>query len=72
TQPTSSAASDVYKRQPLESLTKKQMDAGESYLSVMQENLTALKKTTDVAGKEIKTEKETAAEQTIYLSLIHI
>ena len=51
---------------PLESLTKKQMDAGESYLSVMQENLTALKKTTDVAGKEIKTEKETAAEQTIY------
>lgn len=51
---------------PLESLTKKQMDAGENYVSVMKENLTALKKTTDVAGKEIKTEKETAAEQTIY------
>ena len=51
---------------PLESLTKKQMDAGENYVSVMKENLKALKKTTDVAGKEIKTEKETAAEQTIY------
>ena len=51
---------------PLESLTKKQMDAGENYVSVMKENLTALKKTTDVAGKEIKAEKETAAEQTIY------
>lgn len=47
---------------PLESLTKKQMDAGENYVSVMKENLTALKKTTDVAGKEIKAEKETAAE----------
>lgn len=28
---------------PLESLTKKQMEAGEGYISVMQENLTALK-----------------------------
>lgn len=51
---------------PLESLTKKQMDAGENYLSVMQENLKALKKTTSVTGKEIKAEKETSTEQTIY------
>lgn len=29
---------------PLESLTQKQMDNGEDYLSVMKENLTALKK----------------------------
>ena len=28
---------------PLESLTQKQMDNGEDYLSVMKENLTALK-----------------------------
>lgn len=51
---------------PLESLTKKQMDAGENYLSVMRENLQALKKTTSVAGKEIKAEKDTPTEQTIY------
>lgn len=29
---------------PIESLTNKQIDAGESYLSVMKENLMALKK----------------------------
>lgn len=51
---------------PLESLTKKQMDAGENYLSVMKENLAALKKTTNVAGKEVKPEEEAKTEQTIY------
>ena len=51
---------------PLESLTKKQMDAGEDYISVMKENLSALKKTTDVAGKEIKPEAQAETEQTIY------
>lgn len=51
---------------PLESLTKKQMDAGENYLSVMRENLQALKKTASVAGKEIKAEKDTYRAKTIY------
>ena len=43
---------------PLESLTQKQMDAGENYFSVMRANLKALKKTTDSAGKEIKPEMD--------------
>lgn len=38
---------------PLESLTEEQMDNGETYLSVMQENLEALRKTTEEAGDEI-------------------
>ena len=42
---------------PIESLTQEEMDKGEDYISVMKENLTALKKTTDVPGKEIQTEK---------------
>lgn len=41
---------------PLESLTKEQMDAGEDYISVMKENLQALEKTTNVAGKDIQSE----------------
>ncbi|MEM5398446.1 metal ABC transporter solute-binding protein, Zn/Mn family, partial [Staphylococcus gallinarum] len=36
---------------PLESLTNKQIKAGEDYFSVMKENLKALKLTTDVKGK---------------------
>lgn len=51
---------------PLESLTKKQLDAGEDYVSVMKENLAALKKTTEAAGKEIKPLEETKTEQTTY------
>lgn len=41
---------------PLESLTKEQLDAGEDYLSVMAENLKALQKTTDTAGPEVQPE----------------
>ncbi|WP_251866073.1 zinc ABC transporter substrate-binding protein AdcA [Enterococcus malodoratus] len=51
---------------PIESLTNKQIDAGESYLSVMKENLMALKKTTSVPGKDVKPEEDTATEQTVY------
>ncbi|EJN93560.1 metal ABC transporter solute-binding protein, Zn/Mn family [Streptococcus ratti] len=43
---------------PLESLTKKQMVAGENYFSVMRRNLKALQKTTDTAGKAIKPETD--------------
>ncbi|MGT2925144.1 metal ABC transporter solute-binding protein, Zn/Mn family [Streptococcus caviae] len=43
---------------PLESLTKKQMEAGEDYFSVMRRNLKALRKTTDAAGKAIQPEKD--------------
>lgn len=51
---------------PLESLTQKQMDAGENYVSVMEKNLAALKKTTSVAGKEFMPEEESQQEKTIY------
>lgn len=51
---------------PLESLTQKQLDAGEDYVSVMKENLSALKKTTSIAGKEVKPEAEKETEQTLY------
>lgn len=50
---------------PLESLTKKQMDNGEDYVSVMKENLKALEKTTMVAGKEVVPEKEMKDEKTV-------
>lgn len=43
---------------PLESLTNKQIKAGEDYFSVMRENLKALQLTTDVKGKEIKAETD--------------
>ncbi|GGE24787.1 zinc ABC transporter substrate-binding protein AdcA [Streptococcus himalayensis] len=42
---------------PLESLTEKAMKAGDNYVSIMKENLKALKKTTDSAGKEIQPEE---------------
>ena len=48
---------------PLESLTQKQMDAGENYFSVMRSNLKALQKTTEVTGKEIK--PETDSDKTV-------
>ena len=44
---------------PIESLTSKQIKAGEDYFSVMEENLKALQLTTDVAGKTIKAETDT-------------
>ncbi|MEX2805175.1 zinc ABC transporter substrate-binding protein AdcA [Streptococcus sp. H31] len=44
---------------PLESLSKKQIEAGEDYFSIMQANLKALRLTTDVSGKTIKAEKDT-------------
>lgn len=47
---------------PVESLTKKQIKAGEDYISVMEDNLTALKKTTDTSGKTIKAETEQSSE----------
>lgn len=43
---------------PLESLTEKQTKNGADYISIMQSNLKALKKTTDQAGTEISAEKE--------------
>lgn len=43
---------------PLESLTKEEMDKGDNYISVMKENLEALLKTTSVEGKDIKPEHE--------------
>ncbi|WP_270345478.1 zinc ABC transporter substrate-binding protein AdcA [Enterococcus thailandicus] len=50
---------------PVESLTKEQIANGEDYLSVMKENLTALEKTTSVAGKEIKPENVTESTKTV-------
>ncbi|VTS13354.1 zinc ABC transporter substrate-binding protein AdcA [Streptococcus pseudoporcinus] len=43
---------------PLESLTKKEIKAGEDYFSVMRENLKALELTTKRDGKEIKPEED--------------
>lgn len=43
---------------PLESLTTEELKQGADYISVMKENLTALQKTTSVAGKEIQPEHE--------------
>ncbi|PZO94134.1 zinc ABC transporter substrate-binding protein AdcA [Streptococcus halichoeri] len=49
---------------PLESLTKKEMQEGKDYFSVMRDNLKALQLTTNHDGKEIKPEKGT--EKTVY------
>lgn len=49
---------------PLESLTQAQMDAGETYLSVMEENLKALQLTTEKEGPTIQAEEEAA--KTVY------
>ena len=43
---------------PLESLIKEQMNNGEDYVSVMEDNLKALEKTTMVAGEEVVPEKK--------------
>ncbi|WP_285005855.1 zinc ABC transporter substrate-binding protein AdcA [Lactococcus formosensis] len=50
---------------PLESLTAKQIKEGENYISVMEENLESLKKTTSVKGKEIKAEHSTESEKNV-------
>lgn len=47
---------------PLESLTKEKIAAGEDYISVMKENLQALEKTTNIAGKDVKPEESHKAE----------
>lgn len=49
---------------PLESLTKEQMDAGKDYISVMEDNLVALQLTTEQEGATIQPEEE--AEKTVY------
>lgn len=49
---------------PLESLTKAQMDKGEDYLSVMESNLKALQLTTEKEGQAIQ--PEVAPEKTVY------
>lgn len=52
---------------PLESVTKEQLDAGKTYISIMEENLKALEKTTSVAGKEILPEdNDTDSNKTVY------
>ncbi|WP_038022902.1 zinc ABC transporter substrate-binding protein AdcA [Tetragenococcus muriaticus] len=52
---------------PLESLTDEQMDNGEDYISVMEDNLAALEKTTDIAGEEIQPEEGPQEEEhTVY------
>lgn len=50
---------------PLESLTNEAMEKGEDYISVMEDNLKALEKTTSQAGKEILPE-EGEAKKTVY------
>ncbi|OTO67591.1 MULTISPECIES: zinc ABC transporter substrate-binding protein AdcA [unclassified Enterococcus] len=50
---------------PLESLTKKQIADGEDYVSVMEDNLKALEKTTTVPGEEITPEKEVKDDKTV-------
>lgn len=49
---------------PLESLTDEQIEAGEDYISVMEDNLASLEKTTTVAGKEIQAE-DAHSEETV-------
>lgn len=51
---------------PLESLTKEQMDAGENYISVMKANLAALEKTTTQEGPEILPEDGAEDNKTVY------
>ncbi|MBU0279094.1 MULTISPECIES: zinc ABC transporter substrate-binding protein AdcA [unclassified Gemella] len=52
---------------PLESLTKEQVDAGKDYISIMKENLANLEKTTSQSGKEILPENsEAETEKTVH------
>ncbi|HEM2672352.1 TPA: zinc ABC transporter substrate-binding protein AdcA [Streptococcus suis] len=51
---------------PLESLTEEAMTNGEDYISVMEDNLVALEKTTSQAGSEILPEEGAETAQTVY------
>ena len=51
---------------PLESLTDEDMKNGKDYISVMEDNLTALEKTTSQAGSEILPEDGAETPQTVY------
>lgn len=51
---------------PLESLTDEDMKNGKDYFSVMEDNLTALEKTTSQAGSEILPEDGAETAQTVY------
>ncbi|HFI0646323.1 TPA: zinc ABC transporter substrate-binding protein AdcA [Streptococcus suis] len=51
---------------PLESLTDEAMKNGEDYISVMEDNLTALEKTTSQPGVEILPEEGAETAQTVY------
>lgn len=51
---------------PLESLTDEDMKNGKDYISVMEDNLTALEKTTSQAGVEILPEEGAETAQTVY------
>lgn len=51
---------------PLESLTKEQMDKGEDYISVMNENLAALLKTTNTENNSPLAQTTKVTEKTIY------
>ncbi|MCG9913709.1 metal ABC transporter solute-binding protein, Zn/Mn family [Streptococcus suis] len=51
---------------PLESLTDEDMKNGKDYISVMEDNLTALEKTTSQEGSEILPEEGSETTQTVY------
>ncbi|HEL2402947.1 zinc ABC transporter substrate-binding protein AdcA [Streptococcus suis] len=51
---------------PLESLTDEAMKNGEDYISVMEDNLTALEKTTSQAGSEVLPEEGEVTTKTVY------
>lgn len=51
---------------PLESLTNEAMKNGEDYISVMEDNLAALEKTTSQPGKEILPEEGAETTKTVY------
>ncbi|CYV22856.1 zinc ABC transporter substrate-binding protein AdcA [Streptococcus suis] len=51
---------------PLESLTDEDMKNGKDYISVMEDNLAALEKTTSQAGVEILPEEGAETAQTVY------
>ncbi|BBA91780.1 zinc ABC transporter substrate-binding protein AdcA [Streptococcus ruminantium] len=51
---------------PLESLTDEDMKKGKDYISVMEDNLAALEKTTSQAGSEILPEEGETTAKTVY------
>ena len=50
---------------PLESLTKKELSEGGNYIKVMEQNLIALKKTTETEGNEIQAEDKSNEVKTV-------